>query len=319
MGIFMGYTTVSKACDVCNIYEYKPYNSSGNYVGLFYHYKKFNGYKHMDQSHNFFNSDPNMHDFEGSGIFLERKQQDFEIYQTTAARFNINVGGKVNVLFIMPYEFAHVYNETVWSVIEPVKDTTMILQGPGDLISAVDYTFNFNKNDKSHIIRPGIAVKWPTGTFRKTTSKGDLFDPEIQPGSGSIDLIFRLNYLNMASSGFGHMYSVNYKWNGPSQQDYIFSNSFNAQIDLFYQFDLMLEKFLIPKFGIYMESSGYNTFNGEKDLLTGGTTYLWDIGLDFQMRRFTIQTLFQPVLIDNRNGRQIGNAGRLNVGLIYAW
>lgn len=307
------------ACDVCNIYEYKPYNTSGNYIGFFYHLRKFNGYKHLDQSHNFFGRDPKMHDFEGSGVFLEREQQDYEIYQTVAARMNLRLGNKVNLLLIMPYEFIKIHNETVWSYVDPVNDTTMVLQGQGDLITALDYSINFGKEGNKHTLRPGIAVKWPTGVYNKKNAEGRSFDPEIQPGTGSIDFIFRLNYLKLAKSGFGQMASLNYKVNGPTQQSYKFANSINGQVDLFYQFDLMLERFLVPKIGIYAETSGYNTWNGERDELTGGSTYLLDLGLDFQVKRFTVQALYQPVLADFRNGKQIGNAGRLNLGLIYAW
>lgn len=319
IGILMVYSQPTKACDVCNIYEYKPYNTNGNYIGFFYHLRKFNGYKHLNQSHNFFNSDPNMHDFEGSGMFLEREQQDYEIYQTTAARLNLRFGEKVNFLVIMPCEFIEIHNETVWSYIDPVKDTTMALQGPGDLITAIDYSFNLGKDGKQHTLRPGLAVKWPTGVFNKKNEEDRVFDPEMQPGSGSMDFIFRLNYLRLSKSGFGQMASFNYKITGPSRQRYQFANSVNSQFDLFYQYDLMAEKFLIPKIGLYAEASGYNTWNGKPDQFTGGSVYLLDLGFDLQVKRFTFQALFQPVLADFRNGKQIGNAGRLNLGLIYAW
>lgn len=316
LGWLVCYSQPVVACDVCNIYEYRPYKIQ-NYIGVFYHMRKFNGYDHLDQSHRFFgNGGLQMHELEGSGLFFEKKKQDFEVYQTFAIRGNFKLWKNLQMQVIVPYEHIQVYYNKVWSVMDPVADTTLALQGWGDLITAFDWTFTHQGSNKKHIIRPGFAVKWPTGAYQKTDQNGDLFDPEIQPGTASIDLMLRLNYLQLYQNGFGQSVSLNYKWNGPTQQDYQFANSFNGQLDWFYVIDNKKSSW-VPKLGFYLESAGKNSGpEGEEDL-TGGTTLLADVGIEYRYdNKWSFQVLSQPVLWDKRNGRQIGNAGRLNLALV---
>lgn len=306
------------ACDVCNIFEYKPFNTN-NYFGVFYHYRKFNGYNDLNQPNSFFSGKSNQfHELDGSNLFFEKKNRDYEKYQTIALRFNYRVFDHWNLLIVAPYETVEVYYDRVWDFTAPVSDTTMRLSGFGDVITAIDRSFSITHNRRKHNIRPGVAIKWATGKTDHVNEQGVLFDPELQTGTGSTDFIFRLNYLNMAlKSGVGYSLSANYKWAGKGAQNYQFGDSWNAQMNLFYVFQ-KLEKQMnyIPKLGIYSESSAKNSKEGRLLDYTGGNSTFLNVGFDVQRKKWSAQLLYQQPVYQSRNGNQIGNAGRLNFSLI---
>ncbi len=310
-----------QACDVCNIFEYRPLNTN-NYIGLFYHYRKFNGYNDLNQSNSFFGSrGPQMHELDGSNLFFEKRKQDYERYQTLAVRFNYRLFDHWNLLVIAPYETVEVHYSRVWSVIEPVSDTTMQLSGLGDITTAIDRVFTFTSGNRKHIVRPGIAFKWATGNAYRRDENGVLYDPEIQTGSGSNDFMVRLNYLNLATQqGLGYAVAANYKWNSVGAQDYKFGNSWNAQFNLMHVFQNTKNKTnYIPKLGLYAEGSLKNSRNGELVNYTGGQATFLNVGMDFQHKSWSAQVLYQQPVYQSRNGNQIGNAGRLNLVLLRSF
>ncbi len=310
-----------KACDVCNIFEYKPLNAN-NYIGLFYHYRKFNGYNDLQQSNSFFSSrSPKMHELDGSNLFFEKKKQDYERYQTFALRVNYQVFDKWNLMVIAPFETIEAYYNKVWDVMEPVSDTTMQLSGFGDMITAIDRSFVFKTETRTHIFRPGLAIKWATGSTAHKDADGVLFDPELQTGTGSNDLILRLNYLNVAlRSGFGYAAAANYKWNTEGAQKYRFGNSWNGQLNVMYVFqNIETQMNYIPKFGFYAEGAQKNAKSDELLAYTGGYTTFMNFGFDVQRKRWSAQLLYQQPAYQARNGNQIGNAGRVNFMLLRSF
>ena len=255
LAVLFGTVEKAHACDVCNIFEYKPLNTN-NYIALFYHYRKFNGYNDLQHPNRFFRKrSEQLHELDGSNLFFEKRHQDYERYQTFALRFNYQLFDKWNVLLIVPYETIEAYYSTVWDVMEPVSDTTMRVSGLGDVITAFDRTISFKTDQRRHIIRPGLVIKWASGRTNYKDPSGILFDPELQAGSGSSDIIFRLNYLNIAlQNGFGYAAAVNYKLNTIGAKNYRFGNSWNAQFDLKHVFQLREKQInYIPKVGRYAQ------------------------------------------------------------------
>lgn len=311
--ILVGIQTRLLACDVCNIFEFKTVDQK-NYIGVFYHYMSFNGYSHLNQEHRMFSRSPQMHELDGSNLFFEKKQQDFEKYSTFALRANLNLFKNFRLNVLLPYERTVVYYNKVWSTVDPVSDTTMTLSGLGDAIVGIDKNIRFTTDQFTHYLIPGLSLKLPTGITNIKDRAGEVFDPEIQPGTGTLDLLLRLNH-TMTNGKWGLFSASSYKINN-THNNYRFANSFNFQSDVFLVLGNPKKQF-IPQAGFYMESAGKNIDEGNSIDFTGGTTVFFDSGMELRINNsISFQLSAQLPVYDQRNNTQIGNAGRLNVGLV---
>lgn len=313
IAILVSFQSKLLACDVCNIFEFKTVDQK-NYIGVFYHYMSFNGYDHLNQPHQLFSKSPQMHELDGSNLFFEKKQQDFEKYSTFALRANFNLFKNFRLNVLLPYEHTVVYYNKVWSTLDPVSDTTMSLSGLGDAIVGIDKNIRFKTDKFTHYLIPGLSLKLPTGETSMKDNSGETFDPEIQPGTGTLDVLLRLNH-TMTNGKWGVFSATNYKINS-THNGYRFANSFNFQSDVF----LILgnpKKQLIPQAGFYMERAGKNTDEGNTIDFTGGTSVFFDSGMELRINNsISFQLSAQLPIYDQRNNTQIGNAGRLNVGVV---
>lgn len=311
--ILISFQIKALACDVCNIFEFKTVDQR-NFVGFFYHYMSFNGYDHLNQSHKIFPNSPQMHELDGSNLFFEKKQQDYEKYSTFALRANIGLFKNYRLNLLLPYEHTVVYYNKVWDILNPVSDTTMTLSGVGDAIVGIDKNIRLKTDKFTHYLIPGLSLKIPTGITNVRDIQGNKFDPEIQPGTGSLDLLMRLNY-TITNGKWGIFSATNYKINN-GHNGYRFANSFNLQSDIFLILGNPKLQF-IPQAGFYMEKAGKNIDNGTPIDFTGGTTVFFDSGMEIRLKKsISLQLSAQLPVYDHRNNTQIGNAGRLNVGLV---
>lgn len=169
----------AQACDSCNFFEYSLLGNK-SYFGLFYRYRGFQDYKNypltsvqqtlQNQPQQLStklipwdNSGELMHDPGGNGLYVKKSKQDFETYQTIEARGNYTLNNKWNFTFLLPYEFNKIYYENYLDLPNPERDTTLFVQGWGDLTVAADYIWiNYGKKSR-HTLRPGIALTLPTG------------------------------------------------------------------------------------------------------------------------------------------------------------
>ena len=80
----------------------------------------------------------------------------------------------------------------LWSTLDPVSDTTMSLSGLGDAFVGIDKNIRFTTDQFTHYLIPGLSLKLPTGITNIKDNAGEVFDPEIQPGTGTLDLLFEI-------------------------------------------------------------------------------------------------------------------------------
>ncbi len=306
----------ANACDVCNIFEYNTIQQK-SFIGVFYRYRMFNGYQQLGHSGNLFiPRKATMHEPEDAGFFAEKNDRDYETYQTLELRINHTIKNKINLMAILPFRRNVAYYANVIEPPRPQHDSTFTSKGLGDLVLAGDYMFRLESKNGNHVFRPGLAVNLPTGQYNKETGNGELHDPILQPGSSAWAIIFRFNYqyFNMVNK-YGFTASTNFMKSGLGENGYQFANSFNAQAALFYQKSLGNWN-LVPRLGAYFETAGNNVWNSNIQNLTGGDTLFGDIGLDINKNAVTFQAIYQAKLYENLTGNQIGNAGRLNFGVI---
>lgn len=304
------------ACDVCNIFEYSTVEQR-SFIGIFYRYRMFNGYAALGQSNNMFPTRKStLHEPEDAGFLAEKSQRDYETYHTWEIRLNHTIKNKVNLMLILPYRRNTAYYANVIDAPKPQHDSLFVSKGWGDMVLAADYMIKFDCKNGAHILRPGLAMTLPTGQFNEEVSNGELHDPILQPGSSAYAFILRLNYqyFNQINK-YGFTASTNYKKSTTGENGYLFADSYNLQTNVFYQKGLGNWN-LVPRLGAYFESAGSNTWNDNIQTLTGGDTVFGDIGLDINKKAVTFQAVYQMKLYEKLEGNQIGNAGRLNLGIV---
>lgn len=315
----------SFACDVCNIFEYAN-RTNKSYIGVFYRNRFFNGYQHLDNEHiydlntsNFQNENARIAHVPSSekAIFNQHKS-DYELYQTIEIRANYTLKSRWNFQLILPYQFTQVYYKQVvvlQPIPTPIQDSTININGLGDAIVSVDYTFVKDKNWLRQMIRPGFGLKLPTGSSAISSADGSVFKYDLQPGTSSFDIISRLNYL-ITNDVWGLDMFINYRMSIRGSNQVKLGDRWNIMGNIYYTIGKNSTK-LLPKIGLYYEASNYDYTFSNRENHSGGKTLFAQIGADFMTKRFTFQFLFQKPIYERLNGNVIGNAGRLMGGLVY--
>ncbi|MCC5921670.1 MAG: hypothetical protein LAT68_14790 [Cyclobacteriaceae bacterium] len=337
--MLMSFFGPAYACDVCNIFEYSTVQNR-SFAGFFYRYRVFNGYDAMNKSGSFFPRSQSMdagfgsgsyesqggfdfglgdfmHEPEGDNFFVEKTDRDYETYQSFEFRAQFSVADSWNVILSLPYEWNRVHYDRVVDFPNPINDTTMNIAGWGDALVIVDRMIRKDREDGGfHIFRPGIGVQLPTGAYRETAFGAEMpYHPIVQPGSASWGLMTRLGY-QFFDKYNGINFFVNRMDFNAGANDYRHGRVYNAFAEYYRQFTLGVETYLIPKIGGYVETAQKDVWEGEKDLLTGGTSAFATIGLDFGFYRYNFFSQFQLPVWEQLNGNQIANAGRLNMGVM---
>lgn len=311
------------ACDVCNVYEYAN-RSNKSYIGVFYRNRIFNGYHELGQTHDYF-IDPNSlktarvsHEAEGYGLMIDRNKLDYERYQTIELRANYSIHEKWNLTIFAPYVFNQIHYEKIYEFPNPIKDTTMSISGLGDIILGTEYVLQKETNNFKHYLKPGLAIKLPTAPYATTTPEGIILPHELQRGTGSWDFILRGNYTFTYNNNLGLENSLSYKFTTASPKGYKFGNRVNLMSNLFYVFTIK-ENILriIPKAGIYYEEAQIDQQSNEKISGSGGHSTFYNGGIDINVKMITFQLLYQKVISEKLYGDVMGNAGRLQMGLLY--
>lgn len=316
----------SDACDVCNVFEYANQRNQ-NYVGVFYRNRFFNGYQSLNQPNNyrfFPNSNPNAraeHVPENEeGTQFNRSEKDFEFYQTVELRGNYAISQKVNLQVIVPFNSSSVYfgNVSLYNgALSPIvkKDSAYGTSGLGDIILMTDYVKTYVTGNVKHIFKPGFGLKLPSGSVSHKHNEGNVLSYDLQPGTGSLDFLFRANYL-VTNDKWGVDLFTNYRLCTRSYSQMKFGNRFNVSSFFYYTIKVKELKFL-PRMGLYAEAALQDTYAEKTLAQTGGHTVFYQFGMDFMVGKFVFQTIFQKPFHEKLNGDMQGNAGRLALGLIF--
>lgn len=307
------------SCDVCNMYDYAG-RQNQSYVGMFYRYKVMNGYNFTSpQNHQFFiakESNARLeHSITGADFYHEKTVQDFEKQATLDLRFNFAIKEKWNIGGIVPGTNSKVYFAKLYSDFQPVKDSMITTQGLGDILVFTDYVFSYKQKKIRLFIKPGVAIKLPTGKSN-FGNKDILYPHEVQPGTGTFDGILRLS-TNFRRNNYGVELIANYRFNSKSKHQYKFGNSLNVFCNPYYVFEINDKLSLIPKLGAYLEWSSKDKVNSIFENNTGGRTLYYNVGLDAMIGSFGFQSMFQKPFGSYLYGEQMGSAGRFVLGIAY--
>jgi hypothetical protein len=259
-----------------------------------------------------------LHEPEGNGMYVQKSPQDIETYQTLEVRGNITLDNRWNLTFLLPYEFNRVYYRNLLDLPNPVRDTTMNLQGWGDLTLSAEYIHLIYNPKSRHTLRPGLALGLPTGQALVQAPGGEVYDPVIQPGRGSYSLTARLNYQWFLEKQ-GINAGLSYQWSTEGAQSYRFGQSLNAYLLYFRQWTLGKDWLAVPNMGLYLEQARQDQIQGIDQNLTGGTVGFGQLGLDFNKTQTTLSLLFQTPVVQDLNGNQKLNQSRWSIGMIRSF
>ncbi len=318
--VIMAITKTTLACDGCSMYEYTAINNK-SYVSFFYRHRVFNGYDEYGHRHKMtglINGRVQHGSGEDGEYQILESEKDYMINRTLELRFNYTLRDQFNLTAILPYRRTEMYYDRVMHMADlDIEDSLSVIEGVGDLIFAFDWFKVAQGETWKHIFRPGVAVRIPTGRFNTESVHGTRYAAEMQPGTGALHLIPRLNYILLYKGVFGFNASASYSLSGQNKSNYRIGSMFNATVNLMYIQSLSDEFKLVPRLGLYYEDGGHDKVHEHDVVATGGTTLFMNSGLDVKFRKWTLQLLWQLPIKEHLHQKQIGNAGQVIAGLVY--
>lgn len=175
-------------------------------------------------------------------------------------------------------------------------DKTTSINGLGDASILINYTIidqikgNYNKktdkvSSSNHLLKIGIGVKLPTGTYNKAINNS--INPSFQLGTGSFDVISNLQY-TFKYNNFGITNYANYYVKTVNEEQYRFGNQFNFNSTLFYVFKDVKKRTFVPSTGISGEFYDPNEQFNLPIKKTEGYALFGNIGLEYNTKNITL-------------------------------
>lgn len=236
-------------------------------------------------------------------------QEQYSSYNITGVYYPIK---RLAITAVVPY------NHTVLKQEGRVLDN---IAGFGDVSLLAQYhIINGPANEADtakvvHRLTVGAGIKLPTGKFN-SVGYDEVVEPYLQPGTGSVDFPFAIQYLLMVK-GFGMVPELNAKVNTTNSNGFKFANSINTRLTLLYS--KTVKKFNItPVTGLNFDHGGKAKVNGVaygKD--TGGSLLATFWGVDMSLKDFGMNfNYFKPVH-QKLNGEQFENQHRFTASIRY--
>ena len=264
--LFAGSTNVL-ACDACGCgvgsYQFGILpQQTKNFVGIRYQTKSDESTPHHD---------------------LQTKEQ----FQTMEVWGRFYPLKRVQVLALVPFN----YNQ------QKVGNTVTEVKGLGDALVLVNYNLLNNADSLyqpvKHNLFVGGGLKLPTG-YAQAKTEGSEINPNLQLGSGSLDLIANLMY-TVRYNRIGLNTNLTYKHNSTNQNEFRFGNKLGAG-------GVVFSVVNIKEFAL-MPNAGFSTEITEKDVHfkqelkeSGGRINFLTVGTEFYFKNLSAGVTAQKPL-----------------------
>lgn len=293
---FVMFGFISYGCDICSIYFELTPNDFRSRIGLFYSHRFLsgkpvhgNGKKHGGHANAWKDKlvKENYGTFELRGEYFPTRW--FSIYATVPIIHNSRM--------IEDQKYSD-----VWGFGDPI------------IMPKFRVLNTRNEGKSNHRITLAAGVKFPLGSITKQY-QGLEQDLDMQPGTGSWDVIFSAKYLFVVKD-FGMNSSLSYKLNTENKYGYGYGDNLFAQLDFIYLYKNGDFRFF-PKAGLYFEHGFLDSFNKMEILDSGGSILFCSIGFDAYWKGLQFVALIQPAIAESYNGLEIPAKVRLQVGVNY--
>src|SRR4030095_4898898 len=253
----------SSACEICgcgvgNYYIGLLPQFKSHFIGLRYHYNKFN-----------------------TRLVSDPSQYSNDFYQTVELWSGWNIGKKFQLLALIPVHFNH----------QESDEGVTTLKGLGDAMVVMNYKLfdiNSKTNSGQNIDQQlwlGGGLKLPTGKFEIDPNDPDVASAaNMQLGSGTTDILLNGMY-NVRARKIVVTTQANYKISSTNKDDYRFGNKFSASS--FISYGLNAKKTTIsPNLGLLYENTAESKLASSKVDLTGGSLLQGATGVEFGFNKF---------------------------------
>ncbi len=292
-----------------------PYDNQSS-IGIFYRYRSFSGYKIADQSPEFFPEGrlagplSVLHNPKGntSGTEPAYLPSDYEIYNVYELRAKYFIHQRVELNLIVPF------NENIIRY----DSGTMRLKSIGDISLLAGYhlirQIEVEKKIQQRLIL-GAGIKLPSAKHDFRMEDNTRYNFLLQPGTGSFDYLFYLNYMAAGSKlGFGISSVCKVStYNDYSQK---FTNSNNTSMNIFYK--IYRDKLqLIPSVQLYYEFLEGMRERGVLIPNTGSDIAMLGPGAEVYYKNISLSFAIQYPVRDKTDKENLSAAGRMIAGLKY--
>lgn len=326
------------ACDPCSFYQYNTLQQK-SYVAFFYRLRQFNGYDGQFapawrwQPADYRNARISHEVADGPNVFWTPSKRDFMRLESYELRYNHSWDIKLsdsedNSPLVLNLTGQLGWGRSSYYLADIVKydgmrpnqkqDSLVQTLGIQDPRLGLSAYYSLYTGDLKHNIGLGFLIRLPLGAFNVLEPNGRLIHPELQQGTGALDLMPRLNYMLIYES-VGADFNGIYRFSGTNSNGYQFGPGYNLQADFFYTAKISPSFKIVPRAGVYHEFERVHFQDRLAVNGTGGQATFGNIQLDLMYRETALTLQYQHPFSSQLNGRQLLNAGRLNLGLVVAW
>jgi len=232
-----------------------------------------------------------------------------EIYQVADLRADLWFGQRFAVLASLPL----VNN---YQSVDGL--TSADVYGVGDALFIARYlvantTCGPNEHKARHRFMLGAGAKLPTGATDRTFM-GETVGPDLQPGTGSLDLMGSLEYLYRKGKWGAALNAIG-RYNG-EHAGYRFGHGLNLTTEAFRIIEAGDIR-IMPSAGAYVELAAEDAQNGTAVSGTGGPTLFTHLAARTWWRSWSVGLTWQHAVVDEQGAMMVPNRERVIIGMTY--
>ena len=258
--------------------------------------------------------------------YLETLKDGSEVYQGNSRRritqsLLLKSGYSITRWLAVDALFTYVFQERQVSVLD--QTFRVNTRGVGDALILPKFTLS-NISTSGHEIQLGLGLKVPLGRTDVKDERGITLNADLQPGSGSWDMITWTYFARQFRSRPSMVVSVRIlaRFNGMNQeylgtQTYQFGRSGQVYLSLGDQL-LIGNKIFAPSLSLRFRGAGPDRINGHELDNTGGQWINIIPALSWHITQNTILNLVPEIpLYSKVNGIQLTPTFRMQLGIYY--
>lgn len=301
------------SCDMCGAFMgLTPYDNNSQ-LSFIHRYRVFNGYVNYQQRSSFVipGAYKTLHDPSLSGdsviTHYNYSSKDYEAFKVFELRGKYFLHERIEANLIFPFLQIKTKYDSEKSNISGFSDPSLFF--------AYHLIKRLNDDNFNQRLLLGAGVKLPVGAYNENNAAGRRSFIVTQPGTGSFDHFYYLNYV-FSKAKFGANINSMIKFNGTNSYNEKFCNSFNQIVSLFYKISNDNFNFFGSILANYEYSQGIKI---DKNLIrdTKVNVLLLGPSVDISFKQFTANCSYQFKAYERISSRSLSNAGRFVIGITY--
>lgn len=237
-------------------------------------------------------------------------EENRDAYHTLQVWGRYAIKERLQLFAFLPYKYNVQHSDT----------STYINNGVGDatLLANVLVVNRQTKTGMQHQLLTGCGLKLPTGQYVGITEMDKLGLPNMQPGTGSWDVVVNGNY-TVRGNALGANVDAAYTFTSPNKDAYKYGNRLNAGITGFYQIKKG-KMSLLPQAGVRYEYSLHDYDNYNKKWLneqSGGYMCFAMAGIQGYRGRMGVRLMYQLPVSQHYSAGYVTAKSRVDAGVFF--